>query len=671
MATDRHDDRRVDTGDEHSGSDVWQDFVSGYVPEDPLDVHPSLSLHTEYEADLDPVTYEVLRHRLYTINEEHGSTLENVSGSPVAYFAQDFNPTILTATGEVVFQGPYIQFFSPIAELQAKWILENRSDNPGIEPGDVFLSNDTWVGSTHQPDVFFLAPVFQEGELFCWVVNTLHQYDIGGINPGSFCPGADDVFEEPTPIPPIKVVEGGEIREDLRQMYLRHSRLPQMVGLDFNAQLAGVNVARDRVEDAIDEYGAETVKGVMHEVLDDAERTFVEKLERIPDGTYRGRAYMDGSQTGDTGLYRAEVQIEKSGDTLTFRNENTHENVDAINCTYAGFRTAIMSVLNPFMMQEAMWTSGGALRHVEIETTPGTMTHANWPAGTSNGGTVSVPFVIHLVNNAVNRMLAASDGLEPSIITGQNAGGGAVAQAGINQWGEEYGTMNLDCMSGGIGASPERDGVDTGGQYWAPKAPIPNMEHNEQDYPILYLFRSEVPDTGGPGEKRGGAGMDYCWKPHETEVIENSYAGSGVLAPISNGISGYPGGNARFDVVEGSDVEVRFEDREIPQELAALDGDLERLHSKAHHLQAPDDVNVIRNGGTPGYGDPIKRDPDDVAADVERGLVTEEAARDIYGVVLERDGEDVHPVADATAERREEIREERLAESTVPAEGDR
>jgi len=156
--------------------------------------------------------------------------------------------------------------------------------------------------------------------------------------------------------------------------------------------------------------------------------------------------------------------------------------------------------------------------------------------------------------------------------------------------------MNLDCMSGGIGAAPHRDGVDTGGQYWAPKAPIPNMEHNEQDYPILYLYRSEVPDTGGPGERRGGAGMDYCWKPHKTEQIENVFAASGVLAPLSKGISGYPGGNGRFDVVHDSDVEERFAEREVTQDLTELEGDFERLHSKAHDVQRPDDVSVIRNG---------------------------------------------------------------------------
>jgi len=347
----------------------------------------------------------VLRHRLYSINEEHGATLENVSGSPVAYFAQDFNPTILTATGEVVFQGPYIQFFSPIAELQAKWILENRSENPGIEPGDVFISNDTWVGSTHQPDVFFLAPVFREGSCSVGSSNTLHQYDIGGSNAGSFCPGASNVFEEPVPIPPIKVVEGGEVREDLRQMYLRHSRLPQMVGLDFNAQVAGVNVARERINDTIDEYGAETVKGSCTRFSTTPSRNSSGNSSRSPTEPIGVARTWTDRRPVIRYLPPREVQIHKGGDTLTFTNENTAPDKDAINCTYAGFRPAIMSVLNPFMMSDAMWVSGGPLRHIEIETTPGTMTHAQWPSGTSNGGTVSVPFVIHLVNNAVNRML--------------------------------------------------------------------------------------------------------------------------------------------------------------------------------------------------------------------------------------------------------------------------
>lgn len=655
--------------DNHSGSDIWTDFRKGYVPDDELDVHPSISLHTERADDIDPVTHEVLRHRLYTINEEHGQTLENVSGSPVAYYAQDFNPTILAEDGEVIFQGPYIQFFSPIAELQIKWILENRSENPGIEPGDVFLSNDPWIGATHQPDVHFIAPVFHNGELFSWVVNTLHQYDIGGINAGSFCPGADDVFDEPSPIPPVKVVEGGNLREDIRQLYLRQSRLPQMVGLDFNAQVAGVNVARERLKEVVEEYDAATVKGVMHEVLDEAEASFEEKLERVPDGTWRARSYMDGSQTGDTDLYVGEIQLIKEGNTLTFANEGTEANEGAMNLTYAGFRTAIVSVLNPLMMYDAMWVAGGALRHVEIETDPGTFTHAEWPAAVSTGGQIGIEFVIALVNDVVARMLAASPEHKRDLISGTHESSGAVSQAGINQWGEEFGTMNLDCMGlGGVGASPHKDGIDTGGAYWAPKAPIPNMEYNEQDYPILYLYRDEVKDSGGAGEYRGGVGMNYCWKPHNTDRIQNVLAGLGGAVPLSRGISGHPGAPIRPRVNEDSDVAERFEDGAMPARLDDLDGEIRTLATKSEDVQGPDDIWEVRTAGSPGYGDPLKRDPGRVAADVANGYVSREAAADAYGVVLDDDDTDVTVQQQATEDRREELRAKRLENSVIPAE---
>jgi N-methylhydantoinase B len=109
----------------------------------------------------------VIRHRLFTINDEHGDTLTNVFGSPVAKFAKDFQPTILTEHGEVISHGPSVQLFSPVAQFITKWTLENRSANPGIAPGDAFLCNDPWIGSTHQPDVFLVAPVFHGGEVFC------------------------------------------------------------------------------------------------------------------------------------------------------------------------------------------------------------------------------------------------------------------------------------------------------------------------------------------------------------------------------------------------------------------------------------------------------------------------------------------------------------------------
>ncbi len=132
-----------------------------------------------------------------------------------------------------------------------------------------------------------ICPVFWEGELFCWVTNCLHQYDIGGITPSSFCPSAESVFDEGIMIPPIRIVENNEIRRDLEELYLRSSRKPNMVALDFRAQLAGNMTARNRILELIRRYGPEVVKGVMKRVVANGEVAFLKKLERLPDGVWQ------------------------------------------------------------------------------------------------------------------------------------------------------------------------------------------------------------------------------------------------------------------------------------------------------------------------------------------------------------------------------------------------
>src|SRR5689334_2244151 len=119
----------------------------GYVPPAELRISPKLRLHREADATVDPVTFEVIRHALWNINEEHGATIQRISGSPVAMYALDLNPSILTEDAEFIFFGPYMQYMSGVTDTQVKWILENRSDNPQIREGDMFLANDPWVGA--------------------------------------------------------------------------------------------------------------------------------------------------------------------------------------------------------------------------------------------------------------------------------------------------------------------------------------------------------------------------------------------------------------------------------------------------------------------------------------------------------------------------------------------
>src|ERR1700741_3115825 len=187
-----------------------------YIPGPTLSIDPSLTLHREWTDKIDPLTYEVIRHNLWNINEELGMTIQRISGSPVAMYAFDLNSSIFTEDGEFIYYGPYQLYMSGVSDVQVKWTLEYRSQNPGIFEDDMFLSNDPWVGAAHQMDVTLLTPVFWGGRLFCWVTR------------GSFGPTARAACAEALLTPPVKIVERGELRRDIEAVYLRASRKPYL-----------------------------------------------------------------------------------------------------------------------------------------------------------------------------------------------------------------------------------------------------------------------------------------------------------------------------------------------------------------------------------------------------------------------------------------------------------
>ena len=139
--------------------------------------------------------------------------------------------------------------------------MENRGQNPGIAEGDVFFHNDPWIGCTHAMDVGMFAPVFYEGRIFSWIFSQCHVGDVGGPFPGSFNPLANDLYEEPALVPPIKLVRGGELQRDVLEMHTRKSRTPDHLALQMRSQMAGIHTVQARMAEVLHEYGAATVKG--------------------------------------------------------------------------------------------------------------------------------------------------------------------------------------------------------------------------------------------------------------------------------------------------------------------------------------------------------------------------------------------------------------------------
>jgi N-methylhydantoinase B len=642
---------------------VWNEATDGYIgPKDPQTTAP---LHRDAEAGIDAITYEVIRHTLWNINIEHGETILKVSGSPVALYSHDFNPAITMEDGELVYFGQYVQHLCGGAPAGVKWTLEHRDRNPGINEGDVFLTNDPWIACNHQLDIVMLKPVFWEGAIFAWVTSTLHAYDLGGTTPGSFCPDARDIYYEPSPIPPIKMVEGGELRIDIEEMVLRKSRLPDLVGLDLRAMNAGLAVAERRMKGLCEKYSAPVVKGAMKRISDNSEEVFLSRLADIPDGVWRDRSYMEMALPGDRGIYAVELSVTKEGETLTFRNDGTDPQVGAINNTIVGFKGSIMTGLIGAFLHDQLFAYGGPMRHIKFEPTPGTMTCARYPAAVSCAPNTSMLIVLGQANSVISKMMSCSRNPDDRREATAKFGGSQfpiLSMAGEDQWGGPFATVLLDAMMSGIGAMEFRDGVSTGGYPFDPKAIAPNVEFNEQQFPIIYLHRRELPDSAGAGRYRGGACASWAFIPHETEQIALASSAGGVWAPTGTGMWG--GGTAttmRFTLVSGSDVKQQWAERHIASEMDEIHGDTRYIEPKETGItQGPDDVLQIHYPAAAGYGDPLERDPALVAEDVAEGYVTPAGARrDYHVVVSEAEGGEWDVDAAATDSVREEERARR------------
>ncbi len=614
----------------------------GYVPPEKLRISKKLKLHTKATKKLDPITYEVIRHSLWNVNEEHGATIQRLSGSPVAMYALDLNPSILTEDGEFVYFGPYMQYMSGVTDTQVKWILENRSENPGIRDGDMFLANDPWVGAAHQQDVMLICPVFHEGELFCWVTNCLHQYDIGGITPSSFCMSAKDAFEEGILIPPVKIIEGGEIRKDIEDLYLRSSRKPASVALDFRAQLAGNTTAKERIESLLRKYGGDTVKAVMRKILNDGEAAFLDKMSRLPDGVWRDRTYVECSRPGDRKTHEVQLTLRKAGNTLIFENDGTADQEGAMNATFSGWRGSIMVALNQLLCWDQYFAIGGALRHVKFDPTPGTMNCANFPASVSTAPVQAMEISLYPAYNVLSKMIYTDDQMRKDIMCiGGTSQWPATIFRGKDQWGENFGYILVDPIGGAIGAFSTGDGISTGGQSRTPICKLPNIEHTEQTFPVLFLYRKELVDSGGAGLNRGGMSAETCFIPHNTPTITHDTLSSGNAVPTSSGMmGGYPATVNIYKFKKDTDILSRLKASSLPSDISEVKGKEVTLELRQQDFQQdPADVYAVVWTGGGGYGDPLARDPQKVAEDVnENRAVSLQAARDIYGVVLKADG---------------------------------
>jgi N-methylhydantoinase B len=637
----------------------WDGVARGYIPGDQLSIDPSLKLDQRVADEVDPITHEVIRYALQQTNIEHSALIQRLCVSPITMLSRDFQTSLMTEDGELVFLGPNLQYFSNSHALTVRWTLEHRASNPGIRPGDVYLSNDPFVGAPHQPDTCLIAPVFVGGALHCWVANTLHYTDVGGSMPGSFCIDAQDTWAEPMSWPPVKLVEGGEIRREIQELFARQSRMPQALLMDLHAALAALEATQRRISGLIERYGAPAVKSVMRRTLDAAESLFAQRIEQIPDGTWSHRAFTEAAVPGDRGIYAYQVNITKDGDRLIVDNRGTDPQAGSINVTFAAFSGAVLAALTQQLTSDLSGAYGGVYRRVEFRPEPGLLNCADFPAAVSPSGAFTTEMQLNAASIAVAKMLACAGGDTRALALGPciphfygNIIGGADAQANL------FIFANTDGMIGSLGGMPERDGVDAGGHFWIPDGIAANCEDLEAQYPLLVLSRRLLPiGADGAGRHRGGLGFS------ETVMTRGALAAQLVLHTNeaftkAQGLFGAnPGTRASLRLRCGSDVSEVLASGTVPLGVDDLAGDEEFIPFKGAPLGiGSEDVWEWNSPTTAGWGDPLRREPGDVLADLLGDRLDEATAARVYGVVIAAGAVD----PGATHERRRELRRERL-----------
>lgn len=610
---------------------------------------------------LDPRTFEILRHRLWYINDEGALTISRVSGSPVATEVFDMNTGLMTGEGDLVYIDNFICAQATTLSSLVYHLRAEQADNPGFDPGDVFLCNDPYVSVCHQTCVQVAGPIFHGDDLVAWTGASLHAIDTGGPTAGQVQLDAADIHGEQPLFGPIKVVERGRFRRDVEQTYLKNSRLPELLALDLRAKVAAVDVIRRRLGDAFAEFGVETVLAGMADIIDYTEQRLRARLRELPDGTWRHRGYIE---FGDD-VYDCHVTMTKAGERLTFDFSETADQAPAvINCTEHGLRGGVLAAVLVYLCWDIPWSPAAVRRVVDVKSRPGTLVHAQWPAGVSKSTTTGIWEVRNLASITIGKMLAASDRHRGRAMAGWQGVKALEELFGTDDQGRRFGGPLLDGMAGGGGALPDRDGIDTGGHTSSLRATIANVESYEFRYPILYLYRRQTVDSGGPGMFRGGAGVSMMYTAHGVREIDTKILHTfGVEQPESPGLcGGLPSTTNQFLILRDSDLRERFARGELPAELGEIEGDLEVFGAYASTSMTDRDVYRVVSMGGGGYGDPLERDPARVLDDIERLLVSEEWAERIYGVVV-RDG----AIDDrATQARRAVIRDERRSAAADP-----
>ncbi len=611
----------------------------------------------------DVIAAEVHRKALENVTNEMATSLVRTSGSPVVVDAKDFSTCLMDTTPEHLGFAAYVLLHLGSSLLGTQVIVDQVAETGDLKPGDGWIVNDPHDGgAVHQGDVAVIMPMFHEGDHLGWGFVNMHILDIGGGGMGGIAPGAHDVYSEALRFPPIRAIRNGEIDPEWEGFIGANVRAPGPVLNDLRSMIAANNVGNRKLSEIVSNFGRERYDEYCAINKDISERVLRERIEKIPDGTYGAEEWTEfDGHGGPDQLLRIGLELEISGSDMSFAFSGVPQIDGFVNAGKGAIWGQVATTVLTTLGYGDLPVNGGFWRPIEVDVgEPGSIVNPIAPAPVSNGHVEVGMRACKAVKDVLNQALALSD--DPVLrgrIGGKAHDGPPVAGLiGENQHGGVSVVFYLDNAAGiGGGAQTTGDGQDIYGCTCMTGCGLTDLEAHEAADPLRFLWREIAANSGGPGQFRGGQGMEQAFVLALSDQLAGPTFTACTEVPASGFGGGFPGSGSDTYVMRETNVESLLSDgrRVLPDRL---EGRKDVIRNKVDHLVVNrGDVVVIAGGGGGGLGDPLLRDVERVAADVAGGYVTTEHASAAYGVILGEDGE---ADLDATQARRAEIRAERI-----------
>lgn len=569
--------------------------------------------HPPSTRSVDPVLRAVIANRMRAIGQRMGVVIERSARSPLLVEGRDFSLALYDHAGRLLEQTEFIPILGYATAPAMREICREYAGD--VHEGDVILHNDPFAGGNQASDWKVAKPVFVDGHHVAWTVVTAHQADVGGSVPGSYNPDARDVWQEALRIPPVKIHERGQVREDVWRLILANVRMP-VVGDDVDAMIGACTVGERELVELIRRYGTDTWQAAMEEILDATEVLARRVIAEIADGTYSAESIVYDDAVDPYAEMTIRTSIAVRGDRMTV--DFTGTDPQTRGYVNAPLPVTMSSVLIAFFMivGEDIPHNDAIMRCVEVVVPEGTMLNPRFPAASGFGNHLSdqicaaimealAPVLPDRITAGWNRMLS-------TIITGRDP-----------RSGRQYVDILINASKGGGGGTRGADGYDHIGLIASGGAiAAQDPEMFEALNPCRIRKFEYLRDSAGPGRWRGGLGVET-----EIELLgddtQASVFGDGIV----------PGSQAR-GLLGGAD------GIQNEAELRYPDGPVRALRGKELVSDIPRGT-VYRQiaGGGGGFGDPRERPAAVVKEEVKDGYVSAQAAREQYGVVVSDAGE--------------------------------